>query len=94
MLLLRKPIPPGDGQAHTLRPVCPGRRARPVLKYFQVRMPYSLMVPDVPCCGGLNMKLLLLLALLLTLNACQAPGRFQSPQNGPLANNGNVMPLG
>jgi hypothetical protein len=40
------------------------------------------------------MKLLLLLALLLTLNACQAPGRFQAPQNWPLANNGNVMPLG
>jgi hypothetical protein len=40
---------------------------------------------------GSNMKLLLLLALLLTLDACQNPGRFQGPQIGPLmdsANNG------
>jgi hypothetical protein len=33
----------------------------------------------------LNMKLLLLLALLLTLDACQNPSRIQAEQNGPLA---------
>jgi hypothetical protein len=33
---------------------------------------------------GSNMKLLLLLALLLTLDACQNPGRFHGPQIGPL----------
>jgi hypothetical protein len=40
--------------------------------------------PGGPNAGGLNMKLLLLLALLLTLDACQNPGRFQAPQIGPL----------
>jgi hypothetical protein len=37
------------------------------------------------------MKLLFLLALLLALDACQNPGRFQGPQIGPImdfANNG------
>ena len=31
------------------------------------------------------MKLLLLLALLLTLDACQNPGRFQAAQSAPPA---------
>ena len=37
------------------------------------------------------MKLLILLALLLTLDACQNPGQFQGPQIAPIrdfANNG------
>jgi hypothetical protein len=33
--------------------------------------------------GGLNMKMVLVLALLLTLDSCQSPSRFQMPQNGP-----------
>lgn len=31
--------------------------------------------------GISNMKLLLLMAMLLTLTACQSPGRFQAPQD-------------
>ena len=35
---------------------------------------------------GQTMKLLLLLALLLALDACQNPGRFQARQSVPPAN--------
>jgi hypothetical protein len=35
------------------------------------------------------MKLLMLLALLLALGACQGPSRFQAPQNGPFAEGGS-----
>ena len=42
-----------------------------------------------PSVEGMNMKLLLLLALLLTLDACQGPGRFQAPQIGVLVDSAN-----
>ncbi len=48
-----------------------------------VRLPpcCAFSAAGIPDAEGLNMKLLLILALLLTLDACQNPSRVQTEQN-------------